>query len=169
MSTSCIDNSNPSKTNLDKTRNTKTASNGNLFARALNYAFKKTPRSDSALMNGTWKAKLGKYLNSSGPSHKSTKSKNNLEGCNLDMDDDLNATYHLSRQIPKKNQNDEVQSDPLNSGNKIINNNPSVNHSSNQLFLCLSSSSSSSASNNSTSLSTPASFEAQNNLLKGEY
>ena len=182
MSTSCIDNSNSQliNTNLkNKTRNSKTtSSNSNLFARALNYAFKKTPKgstnADSTFINGTWKAKLGKYLSSNNQSNynnnnnKSGKSlKNSLDGCNLDMDDEFNGTYHLSRQIHKKNQLD-LQS---NSSNKITNNhnNPSVvNHSnSNQLFLCLSSSSSSSASNNSTSLSTPASFEAQNNLLKG--
>lgn len=208
MSTSCLDKSDTSTINhrqisgstLDLSTNrknryhnnertflTKTASNSNLFARALNYAFKKTghkaqPEAANNDGNGTltatWKSKLGKYLSSTtGLNLKSAKSQN-LEACNLDMEDDFTATYHLSRRNPVTGQSKKSstncnstqfnlngaannRSQPigtLNNSNQQQQANPT------QLFLCLSSSSSSSGSNNSTSLSTPASFEAQNIL-----
>lgn len=162
---------------------TKTASNSNLFARALNYAFKKTgnkAQSEAANHNhndgngtltATWKSKLGKYLSSTtGLNLKSAKSQN-LEACNLDIEDDLTATYHLSRRNPLTGQSKKSNQFDLNGA---VNNKGQPNGPLNacnqqqpnptQLFLCLSSSSSSSGSNNSTSLSTPASFEAQNIL-----
>ncbi len=151
----------------DNSKHDKTASNNNLFLRALNYAFKKTSVNKPDLSNTTWKAKLSKYLSTS--ASPSLKPSNYPQ--NSDISDELSATYHLSRRsLLKKAPNDMDKNEATAIGaSAAVNPNPCVNSqpNSNQLFLCLSSSSSASASNNSTSLSTPASFEAQNILLTG--
>jgi len=166
------------RNNNQRTHLSKAGSNNNLFARALNYAFKKSGKqqqqspetNENGNLTATWKSKLGKYLSSTtGLNLKSAKSQN-LEACNLDTGDDFSATYHLSRRNPvsDKKSNNPNQFNLNTTVNKYPSNNSNANNANNQnptqLFLCLSSSSSSSGSNNSTSLSTPASFEAQNIL-----
>ena len=191
LTTSCIDslNCNVTRKNLPAKNQLKSSSNNNLFTRALNYAFKKSSNKcehvsgsgnssssggggGHAAITGTWKSKLGKYLtnatvldNSAYNQHvkSSNKTHVNQDSCEILIDEDLSATYHLSRRNPIRkhslNCNDLNVNAPLSNlhnsiphtGSSSTTANTPNSSNSNQLLFCISSSSTSSTSNNSAS------------------